>query len=50
MYIGSFGGLIAMKCFPMSNQPCHARPTNFDIKFNESSNINSNINYSVSVD
>ena len=50
MYIGSFGGLIAMKCLSMSNQLCHARPTNFDIKFNENSNINSNINYSVSVD
>ena len=50
MYLGSFGGLIAMKCLSMSNQLCHARPTNFDIKFNKNSNINSNINYSVSVD
>ena len=50
MNIESFGGSIAMKYLSLSNQQCHARPTNFDLNFNENSNIDSNINYSVSVD
>ena len=44
MDIRGFGGLSWMKCVSMSNQLCHARPTNFDINFNENSQINSNKN------